>query len=102
MDIDSLVPSAFDSTWEQVNHLELLKEQERIAIRGILKGMKSTIRQNGRTQEEEFKKQSESMKDYLGQTVTKNLEEAYTGQAAKYAKTYLQEMKEPTFTSPMK
>lgn len=86
---------------EQEYLLALKKEQERIAIRGILKGMKSTIRRNRRTQEEEFKRQSRVMKNYLENTVTKNLEEAYTGQAAKNAKEYLKAMKEPTFTSPM-
>ena len=96
------IPSYINPAWEQDYLLMLKKEQERIAIRGILKGMKSTIRQKGQTQEVEFQTQSRAIKDYLGQIVAKNLEEAYTGLAAQNVQTYLEGMEEPTFASPMK
>lgn len=94
--------SAIDPVWEQDYLLSISKEQERTAIRGILRAMKFNIRQKGETQETDFKNQAKAIKDYLGQTVTKNLVEAYTGLAAQKAESYLQEMEEPTFSSPMK
>lgn len=94
--------SNIDPIWEQEYLVALKKEQERIAIRGILHAMKSNIRQKGQTQEAELQTQSRAIKDYLGQTVTKNLAEAYTGLAAQKAEAYLQGMEEPTFASPMK
>lgn len=84
----------------KAEHIERLKQQERIAIKGYLSIQRARIAVIGSTLDTSLTEVEEQMKT-ISNHFAQNIEGGLTGTAGDAARTYLTELKKPNLQNPI-